>query len=112
MAKQKPKGRHPDPDGEAWFAEAGTRWTKAVAERPDSPFEAFEAPSLPTWHATATVTRELFGRYVVNRDTGIVHDVQNAADECGIDGITSATFFHFATELPDDVIDHAPCMEA
>jgi hypothetical protein len=106
------KPRKPDPDGEEWFAEAGKRWTKARSDRPDLPIEAYEAPPLPKWSAATGVTRELFGRYLEDRETGLVHDVQHAVEECAIDSILNATFYHFESELPVTAIDHAACMEA
>ena len=108
----KAKRKHrPDPDGEAWHAEARGRWRQAEEILPESPFEAYDAPALPAWSGPAHVKRQLFGRYVVDRDTGIGHDVQHALEECAVDGIRNATFYHFEAELPGDVIDCA-CMEA
>ena len=106
----KPK-RHPDHDGEAWHAQARGRWRRAEELVPEAPLEVYDAPALPAWSAPGHVKRELFGRYIVERDTGIAHDVQHALAECGLDAIRNATFYHFEVELPGDVIDCA-CMEA
>ena len=54
-------------------------------------------------------TRELLGRYIEDRSTGLVHDVEHATEFCGIDGIVNATFYHFELELPDHLTDHS-CM--
>lgn len=104
--------RHPDPDGEAWHAEARGRWRRAEQLRPDDPIAAFEPPALPSWSAPAHVRRELFGRYVVDRDTGVAHDVTHALETCGVDGIHRATFYHFESELPADELVDCACMEA
>ncbi len=115
-----PRGttRHPDPEGDAWLAEAGRRWGAATnrARRAGgdfTPAEFFTAPAFPTWSAPAHVTRELLGRYLHDRDTNIVHDTAHALEACGIDGIHNATFVHFRSELeralPADVVDCA-CM--
>ena len=59
------------------------------------------------------MTRELLGRYLHDRDTGLVHDMAHALESCGIDGIRNGTFVHFAPELegalPADVVD-CTCM--
>jgi len=111
LRAERPRRLHADPDGEAWHASARGRWAEAVAVNPEAPFEAYDAPPLPAWSAAAHVRRELFGRYLVDRDTGVVHDVQHALEGCAVDAIRNATFFHFETELPGDVVDCA-CMEA
>lgn len=106
------KPRKPDPDGSTWHREATERWSKAVSRNPEAPIEEYDAPPLPAWSAPAIVARELFGRYLLDRDTGLVHDVQNAVEECWIDSIFNATFYHFESELPESANDHAACMEA
>lgn len=110
VQRAEPK-RRADPHGEAWHAEARGRWRRAQEIAPEAPLEAYDAPALPAWSGPAHVRRELFGRYVVDRDTSIVHDVPHALEECAVDAIRSATFYHFEAELPGDVIDCA-CMEA
>ena len=105
--KKKPAKRHPDPEGEAWHAEARARWTAAGES-----IERFTAPALPSWSAPAHVTRELLGRYLHDRDRNVVHDTQHALEACQLDGIRNGTFVHFASELdtlPADVAD-CECM--
>lgn len=106
-----PRGRAAihDPAGEAWQAEARARWAKAEAANPDEPITAYTAPPLPKWSAPAHVKRELYGRYLVDRDTGVVHDVQHALESCQLDGIRHGTFYHFEPELPVELVDCA-CM--
>ena len=111
-----PRGntRRPDPAGEAWQAEASGRWQRAAnrARRAGGDFtpgEFYEAPALPAFTAPAHVTRELLGRYLHDRDSGLLHDTAHALEACGLDGIRNATFIHFAHELPVDVVDCA-CM--
>ncbi len=115
-----PRGtnRRPDPEGDAWLAEAARRWNAATnrARRAGGDFAAnefYEAPPLPAWTAPAHVTRQLLGRYLHDRDTNVVHDTAHALEGCAIDGIRNGTFVHFASELeralPPDVADCA-CM--
>ena len=114
-----PRGntRRPDPAGEAWQREASGRWQKAHNRARNAggdfaPVEFYEAPPLPVWTAPPHVTRELLGRYLHDRDTGVVHDTAHALESCGIDSVRNATFVHFAHELgalPADVVD-CTCM--
>jgi hypothetical protein len=106
---ERPK-RRPDPAGQAWHRDAGHRWARAAELVPDDPLSVYDPVPLPAWTAAAHVHRELFGRYVADRDTGVVHDVQHALEECGVDAIRNATFYHFESELPDELVDCA-CME-
>ncbi len=80
---------------------------------PETPFMAYQAPALPDWSAKAPshVTRELLGRFLQDRDTGVLHDVYRATPECLIDGIRNGTFFHFWSEVLADanVADDLPC---
>ena len=105
--------RREDPAGTAWHAEAGKRWRRAEELAPDEPQRVFDAPALPAWSAPAHVKRELLGRYLVDRDTSVVHDVSAALETCQVDGIRNGTFYHFETELPagDELVDCA-CMGA
>ena len=105
---ERPK-RRPDPAGQAWHREAGHRWARAVELVPADPLSVYDPIPLPAWSAPGHVKRELFGRYLVERDTGIVHDVEHAAEACEIDGIRDGTFYPFETELPDELVDCA-CM--
>lgn len=101
-----------DPAGEAWHAESGARWKAAVAASPEQPMAAFEAPPLPAWSAPAHVKRELLGRFLLDRDTGEVHDVEHATEGCRVDAIRNGTFTHFASELTGDERRCALCMGA
>jgi hypothetical protein len=111
----KPKGRAAikDPAGEAWHAEAGKRWAQALKDKPDAPLDAYDPHPLPTWAPPAHVTREVLGRFLHDRDTGMVHDVEHALESCYLDNIQNGTFIHFASELdgalPADAVDCA-CM--
>lgn len=107
---ERPK-RRPDPVGEAWHDEARGRWRRAEELVPEEPFTAYDALALPAWSAPAHVKRELFGRYLLDRDGGVVHDVEHAPETCAIDAIRNATFYHFESELPDELVDCA-CMGA
>ena len=102
-----------DPDGEAWHREAQKRWAEAERADPETPLLAYRAPALPAWRekAPAHVTRELFGRFLQDRDSRTVHDVYRATPECGIDAIRNGTFFHFWSEVVADnsVADDLPC---
>ncbi|HEY5276115.1 MAG TPA: hypothetical protein VIK38_06200 [Coriobacteriia bacterium] len=109
--KTKPRGRAAihDPAGEAWHAEARARWAKAEAADPETPIAAYDAPPLPKWFAPAHVKRELLGRFLLDRDTGVLHDVSAATEGCRVDAIRNGTFFHFASELPPDGTDQRDC---
>lgn len=100
--------RRPDPEGEAWQAEAGRRWEAARHD----PAE-YVAPALPAFAGAAHVSREVLGRYLHDRDRNVVHDVLHAFESCAVDVIRNATFVHFAHELeaslPAGVADCA-CM--
>ena len=107
-------GRRPDPDGEAWQAEARGRWQRASnrARRAGGDFtvmDFYADPPLPTWAAPPHVKRELLGRYLLDRDTNVVHDVAHALPACAVDAIANGTFIHFASELPADATD-CTCM--
>jgi len=113
----KTRKRHPDPIGEAWHADAASRWADAVAgaaNAGDEPINHYDPQPLPTFTGPDHVTRPLLGRYLHDRDTNVVHDTAHALASCGIDAIRNATFVHFASELetlPPDVID-CTCMGA
>lgn len=70
-------------------------------------------PSLPDFRADAPahVRREILGRFLQDRDTRIVHDVNQATPECAVDAIRNGTFFHFWLEVVADtrVADDLPC---
>jgi hypothetical protein len=92
------------PDGEAWNDAARKRWAEAEVADPGAPFAAYAAPAFPVWSAKAPahVTRELFGRFLQDRDSRTVHDVYRATPECGVDTIRNGTFFHFWSEVVAD----------
>ena len=119
MPKTKvPRGtRRPDPEGEAWQAEAARRWDRAEQEATftgDVPVRYYDPVPLPVFVGASHVTRQLFGRYLHDRDRNVVHDVTFARESCGIDAIRNGTFIHFASELdaelPPGVLD-CSCME-
>ena len=70
---------------------------------------SYRSPDFPKWTGSSHVKRELLGRYIEDRSTGLVHDVEHATEFCGIDGIVNATFYHFELELPDHLTDDS-CM--
>ena len=111
-----PKGRAAihDPQGEAWHAEARARWSEAEIADPEMPIRAYDAPPLPAFAGSAHVTRELLGRFLLDRDTGVLHDVSHATEACRIDAIRNGTFVHFASELagalPANARDCAACI--
>jgi hypothetical protein len=107
-----PKRRREDPAGQAWHAEARGRWKRAEELAPEAPFEVYDAPALPAWSAPPHVGRDLFGRYLLDRDSGVVHDVQHALESCAIDAIRNGTFYHFESELPADELVDCACMGA
>jgi len=112
--KKPPKGRAAihDPAGEAWHADARARWAKAEATDPETPIAAYDAPPLPKWSAPAHVKRELLGRFLLDRDSGLLHDVENATEGCRVDAIRNGTFTHFASELAGDERRCSLCMGA
>ena len=103
--------RRPDPAGQAWHGEAGQRWARAEELVPEDPLSVYEPLPLPSWTAPGHVKCQLFGRYLAERDTRVVHDVENAVESCAIDAISDGTFYHFESELPDELVDCA-CMGA
>jgi len=100
-----------DPEGESWHAEARRRWSAAEAVRPEEPISAYDPLPLPDFNAArpSHVSRDLLGRFLQDRDTGIVHDCHSATPECGIDGIRNGTFFHFWSEVLADPQEDTPC---
>ena len=113
----------PDPDGEAWTAEATKRWTKAVAESealaaelagdPGSAkerraaakewkaaIELYDAPPLPDFRAIASKDLklgkddEILGRFLYHPGAKLLHDVTRAGPACRIQE-TPRVFVHF-----------------
>lgn len=105
-----------DPAGIEWHAKARSRWdgfmdaAEGDGRRAEAAWAAHPEP-LPDFVALRgpSVTRDVFGRFVLDRDTGIVHDITTATAECNVDGIDRATFYHFWSEVVDDIGDDIPC---
>ena len=87
-----------DPAGEDWHTKAG---------------KAYEAgkppPALPKFKATKAVGRDVYGRFLQDRDTGIVHDASKAKAACDLDAIANGTWFHFWAEVLQDPTVDVPC---
>jgi hypothetical protein len=100
-----------DPDGEGWHLEASRRWRAAERQSPEEPFAAYDPVPLPDFNAgrSASVSRDLLGRFLQDRDTGIVHDLYAAVPGCGADDIHNGTFFHFWSEVQADLAEDVPC---
>lgn len=114
MARKIDKVKVDDPAGESWHGEASRRWASAVdlGDVLGVPaVEMYEPVPLPDFQAQASpaVSREVLGRFVQDRGTGIVHDVQAAVPECGVDAIHNATFFHFWSEVVAAAGEDTPC---
>lgn len=94
-----------DPVGEAFQATIDAAWRRAERKAAGrsggrgEPARYYQPPALPTWTAPPFVTRQLLGRFVLDTDTGLLHDVQHATEACGIDGLANTTWIHFAHEL-------------
>lgn len=100
-----------DPEGESWHRTSRARWRAAERQRPEEPFSAYDPVPLPDFNAgrPAFVSRDLLGRFLQDRDTGIVHDCHAATEECGIDSVRNGTFFHFWSEVLTDLQEDLPC---
>lgn len=110
-----------DESGETWHREARSVWDQAIADANgdgELALERVEMPALPDFAADAPahVRREIFGAYVVDRDAPgrpVVHSIADALESCGIDGIRSATFVHFWSEVVStqpDAVAHSACI--
>jgi len=103
-----------DKAGVEWIRTASGKWT-AAQKRADAEggivLDYYAPDPLPDFTASAPahVHRQLLGRFLVNRDTLVVHDCYRATEECGIDGIVNGTFYHFWGELVDTAIEEIPC---
>ena len=82
-----------DPAEDAW--RTADRKRRHQARNPAD----YRPPPLPRWTAPAFVTREQLGRFLIDADTGVVHDVSHATAGCGIDEIQNCTWTHFASEI-------------
>ena len=99
-----------DGPGESWHRKAQAEWARANNPRARKPYSP---PELPTSSAPEVVTRALYGRFLRDRDAGVVHDVANATRDCDVDRIANGTFFHFWSEVLADssVADDRPCRD-
>lgn len=86
-----------DEAGAAWQAAADAAWIEAGGD-----IALYVAPPFPAWERPEHVTRDLYGRFLLDRERGILHDVASSTPECGIDAIGQGTFVHFAHELERD----------
>jgi hypothetical protein len=109
--RAKDKVRVHDPVGEAWHREASARWASAVEARPDQPIEAYDPLPLPDFNdgKPTHVQRHLMGRFLQDRDTGLVHDCHVATEVCAVDAIKNGTFYHFWSEVQIDPALDIPC---
>lgn len=100
-----------DRDGEEWHRVARGRWDEAVAKAGGGKPPGWDQPDLPDFRGGTPVhvTREIFGRFLQDRDTGIVHDCYNAQPDCRLDEIRNGTFFHFWSEVLEVVGEDVPC---
>ena len=123
MAKKKPAPIR-DEVGDQWQAKADAAWALALEQadgdtnaalstylrrRRDADDEPETAqPPLPPFDEEKhpSVRREAFGRFLEDRDTGVVHDVYHPLKGCAVDRITKGTFYHFGHEVPDDLVRH------
>jgi len=107
-----------DPAGIEWAARASSRWTGYVDAAEGDMRAAVRAwaehpEPLPDFAAlrSAHVTRDVFGRFVLDRDTGTLHDIANATAACNIDSVHNGTYFHFWHEAQEHAGDDNPCAE-
>ena len=104
-----------DPDGREWHRKARKKWRDAVdlsRTVGGEPLEHYDPEPLPDFRASAPahVTRpDVLGRFLVDRDTLVVHDVYASTEECGIDAIRNGTYVHFLSELLETVEEETPC---
>lgn len=118
MAKAKAvkEAKVDDAVGVEWRAKAESRWNgymdaaEGDAQVAHAAWHEHPEP-LPDFAALRPphVTRDVFGRFLQERGTGIVHDVSKATPECNIDGIANGTFYHFWSEVVAAVGDDIPC---
>jgi hypothetical protein len=103
-----------DPDGISWREEASAAWTAATdqaALQGGHPLDLYVPVPLPDFEAgkSSAVSREVLGRFVQDRESGIIHDVTVAVQSCEVDGIRQAMFFHFWEEVVADPTVEVPC---
>lgn len=111
MARKIDKAKIADPDGEAWHAEARLRWRSAervALAVGGETIDHYQPVPLPDFDAgkPSHVSRQLLGRFIVERGSGIVHDCYAATPECALDAMADCTFYHFWSELPGE---ETPC---
>lgn|SRR5512139_3001773 len=104
-----------DPDGPAWHGRAKAKWDAAedlARVLGADALDMYDPEPLPDFRAGAPahVKRpDVFGRFLVDRDTLVVHDVYAAKPECAIDEIRNGTFYHFLSELLETLEEEIPC---
>jgi len=114
MARKIDTAKVQDPEGESWHREASSRWAAAedlgtVLGVPA--LDLYDPVPLPDFGAqrSSYVSRDLLGRFLQERSTGIVHDCYAAVEACALDGIQDATFYHFWSEVGKDPEVDVPC---
>lgn len=109
------KAKLDDPDGREWHRKARAKWRTAeelATVLGVETIEMYDPEPLPDFRASAPahVTRpDVYGRFLVDRDTLVVHDVYASSEECGIDGIRNGTYVHFLSELLETIEEETPC---
>lgn len=98
-----------DPHGERWHRDAAAEWARASKPRARKPYQAPDLPDFGGQVDTSLVTREVLGRFIQDRDTGVVHDAYAATTECGIDVIRNGTWWHFWSEVAADPLRDVRC---
>lgn len=108
MPKKKREIEIEDRDGDAWRAELERRARGARLAGDDGPVAS---PALPDFRGNVPILvgREIFGRFLVDATTKVVHDCYAATPECEIDAIAGGTFYHFWTEILETDLDEIPC---
>lgn len=93
--------------GAAWQERADRAWQRAIAAAEDAEdaLGRYVAPTMPDFEANvseAVRRRPILGAFIVDQAAEgrpVVHELANARESCGIDGIRSALFVHFWREV-------------
>jgi hypothetical protein len=116
MAEEEAK-RPLDQEGDEWLEMARAAIAESTEEAEElgvHPLKVYNDKeiTLPDFNKDRSphVKRELFGRYLEDRDTDTVHDCYMAMKECNVDAIVNATFYHFGPEVPENLTLHE-CVE-
>jgi len=96
-----------DEVGVAWQELADRAWQRAIAAAEDAEdaYGRYLAPAMPDFEAAvseAVRRRPILGAFLVDQAAPgrpVVHELANARESCGIDGIRSALFVHFWHEV-------------